>query len=97
MSKQKVNVAWATAAGVAGRISRKSNPGTARSAAPRRGLDFLRAAFEKMKMRFAGWKGQVVSVDEIIRQDGRVPSFHFIGTPYAFFLLPEPKSDHHTQ
>ena len=90
MSKQKVNVAWATAAGIAGRISRKSH----HSAAPRRGLDLLRTAFEKMSTRVAGWKGQVVSVDEIIRQDGRVPSFHFIGTPYAFFLLPEPKSDH---
>ena len=90
MSKQKVNVAWATAAGIAGRISRKSH----HSAVPRRGLDLLRTAFEKMTTRFTGWKGQVVSVDEIIRRDGRVPSFQFIGTPYAFFLLPEPKSDH---
>lgn len=89
MNKQKVNVAWATAAGIAGRISRKSH----HSPIPRRGLDLLRAAFEKMTTRIADWKGQVVSVDEIIRQDGRVPSFHFIGTPCAFFLLPEPKSN----
>lgn len=92
MSKQRVHVAWAAAAGVAGRISRRSS----HSAAPRRGMDFLRTVFEKMKTRFAGWKGRVVSVDEIIRRDGRVPSFHFIGTPCAFFLLPEPKSDHLT-